>query len=158
MSRPTGEFWPAFQESVEKLNGFKRRGVLRHYQESILEHGSFEIISPFTGKSCPVAYSIKAGTRIAYAFECAERFWVLAEAFRYGHPLSIFVRESAAACQRIQGAAAPLAPAAVELILGRLREVKRRGEMSQSNAGALLLIGHQNFAHHLWNELSALDE
>lgn len=152
----TGQHWPAFLKCVERNNAFCKPGVLRHYQGEILERGAFDVTSPFSGVTLPVRCSVRLGRKIAYAFDCSERFWLVTEHMRFGHPLSIFVHDATGDCVQIRDAAS-LEPAAPAPFLEALRKADQPTVTPNLPMSPILLIGHGNFAHHLWNELAALD-
>ena len=152
------EHWPAFQDSIAHINGFIRPQVLCRYQADLLNQGAFVVVSPLSGRSVTIARSVLLGNRIAYEMPEQERTWLLSGKLKYGHPISEIVTAADGRCRSVTEDDASEGVAASEAVLQRLARAVSQGVAPPRESGTILLIGHGNFAHHLWNELSALEE
>lgn len=146
-----------FRTSVESLNSFRAPRVLRNYQWQLLEHGEFSLVSPCSGREVPITRSIMAGRRIAYRVPEARGCWILTGPFGAGHPLEAAYVEGDSGFQRISCESWKSEADSDEYLAKRLSQAQN-SPCSESSQAATLLIGHDNFAHHLWNELSAIEE
>jgi hypothetical protein len=72
-----------------------------------------------------------------------------------GHPLTEVILEQGVQRRHLFDSTRPDCSINAEQ-LKQLQESSARGE-SKLHAAATLVIGHENFAHHLWNELPGLD-
>ncbi len=152
------ENWARFIDSAIELNAFVLPSVLRKYQSEILDRGEFTVVSPASGESQVVTQSVSVDKSVAYLIDGRERCWVVAGATGKGFPLHTFVSESVAphVFPFLDLDIKPRSPNAfrsshVEALLrGPVRPLETAGRVR-------LQIGHVNFAHHVWNELSALD-
>lgn len=168
MAQPLGKsleearpkYWPEFLDSVRSLNAFVHPGVLRRFQADILDHGWFMATSPTTGKQVVSRCNAAAWQgRAAYYFKGEDEFFLLVSHgfFELGSPVSeiilgrdgeyIHLRKNLPR-KKISGHE-----------LARLLHSGRKGaEIARSARGpAMLVLGHENFAHQFWNELPALD-
>ena len=156
---------PAFQESILRLNRFTRDNLLPAYQVDILSSGGFQLQSPFNGERLHTRDSLfLPGNRIAYHFGGMEPFWVITGNIQFGYLLTWLY------CER-QGLLIRLADGTTGVIQGMepieywsVQIGRALAERQQDKTGTeetlkpVIVIGHRNFAHHLWNELAALDE
>jgi hypothetical protein len=156
MQRRSEKHWLAFLASVERLNDFRKPGVLRRYQERILELGRLEIVSPFSGNTLSVVCSDRIGSAIAYQFFDQERFWIITGPMQFAYPLSHLVDDRDGDIRQLIPSMSPLDTKHQRAINEHLRSGPPATEVARTVP--VLIIGHPNFAHHLWNELSALDE
>src|SRR5215469_11660053 len=86
--------WPAFLDSVRRLNEFVCPGVLRRYQADLLNLGEFAVASPFTGEMVVSrCNAVGAVGRTGYYFSAADDFFLLLrrDSFEFGYPLREFV-------------------------------------------------------------------
>jgi hypothetical protein len=147
-------FAQQFLDSVGQLNEFLfDRAVLR-YQDSILNNGSFTVLSPFTGTPTqPLGSAILPGHQIGYYFADASPFWLIAGNIRFGSPISWLILVETGELVSLPS----LGPASNKA-LARIAKIKPGKALLREpvDAGALI-IGHINFAHHLWNELAGLE-
>jgi len=147
-------YWDEFLQSVQKLNEFVRLRCLRHYQASLLDETTFEIVSPFSASRIQPARSALLSARVGYLFLDSARFWLLTGPLRQGHPLASF-------CSELDDRIETLFPSArsqIGFIRKHLPIMREFQTPPKLRSGVELVIGHMNFAHHLWNELPALDE
>lgn len=159
-SSPLAELrhWPEFVAAVEASNAFLRPGALRRYQAEILSRGEFKVVSPHTGAPAITRSTAKQAPpgQIAYFFQGPPCFWLLTPRgkFMHGHALSQVIFEDGSSRQNLSGPNWPDISVATEQFQ-RLRGSP--SETSPTHPGPpTLVIGHINFAHHLWNELGAL--
>ena len=158
--------WSAFNESVERENAFIFNRSVRSYQSTILGGGTFSITCPITGDSLTPTYSVVYRSNVVgYRFESAEPFWVVCTRIDRGYPLAVIFFPSRSQVFQIAGKIqgmeppAPLFVACEEIQSTWLSEVGSDNTIPATigHRGPILVVGHQNFAHHLWNELSALE-
>lgn len=104
---------------------------------------------------------ILRGGQIGYRFSCNEPFWLVADELRAGWPLSVvfFTAQNAIASVMAFDGKGKLVLAEPSLVVCRLEEAWNAGSVGSSltKGRGILVIGHPNFAHHLWNELAGLD-
>jgi hypothetical protein len=168
--------WKAFLASAEKLNAFVAPLRLRQYQSDILDHGRFEIVSPHTGELLRITRGHFLKGRIAYQMPDTSPSWLLTGNFASQFELSYLITETSVHTLFDIPVAGTNSPherglkafhrQRAKLWDDLLRKeksarpspnaAKERGQALDE--GVTMVIGHPNFAHHLWNELSALDE
>ena len=150
---PTGyDHWHEFANSVDELNAFVRSAVLRKYQRDILNEGSFTVISPQSGRRVRVDQSVMLREGTAYLLP-GGKTWLVTGPLQYGHPLWELVSEN-------DGQRHPLPNSGIAGRSASNRQIERlrNARPPVATGHPTLVIGNSNFAHHLWNELSALDE
>ena len=149
--------WLAFRASVDELNAYQKPFVLRKYQSEILHSGGFSVISPISGRHVEVTRSIALGNCIAYLIPGNSRSWLVAGSVGNGFPFYEVVTELDGRRHSLEATPKPwnaLRPK-------HLTELFKFDDQKTTGGKELnptLVIGHHNFAHHLWNELSAFDE
>lgn len=149
--------WQAFVASVNELNAYVYHFCLRKYQSDILSKSGFLVVSPATGDVIEVTRSLVVGACIAYPLPDPKNLWLIAGSVGAGFPLYSVVRDDDGASFTL-GDRQPkpwneFKPADVEHLLNRKEQLSRLRRYSAPT----LISGHNNFAHHLWNELSAID-
>lgn len=150
--------WKAFQASVDELNAFVRPNVLRKYQFDILNTGKFSLISPISGISVEVTRSVLVGSHIAYLVGGPPDGWIVAGYEGKACPLHEFVSEVGYSRHKIAKVRTTEFRAFGRIDVANLLSGYRRNLDLPTDGRVTLIIGHKNFAHHLWNELTALDE
>lgn len=150
-------FWPEFVASVNEQNAFLAPGALRRYQADLLEAAEFSVISPFSGK--PVTTRTGAHVRsgqLAYFFPGQENLWLLTpeRQFKAGYPLTQAVMGDDARRHFLFNRTRQPEPISPEQLTA-LNEISGRA-LTHRAKSATLIVGHENFAHHIWNELPAL--
>ena len=135
--------------------------VLRRYQSDILNQGGFCIVSPFSGDfiACESSTSFFRG-QTAYFFPGSNAFWLLVQygSVSFGYPLTEVVFESRGEPQRIHLWRRNHPQTNITgSDIARLFVIANETIDRSGKPGAALIIGHENFAHHIWNELSALE-
>ena len=160
---PGSEFnaWDAFIHALGVLNAFVETGRLREYQSRLLNCGEVVLPSPYSGRPVAAWSSVLVRDRIGYWFGEETPFWLFTGALQDGYPLlDLVTRGEVIDCdsdvprrfQRYQ----PLTSAETAM----LASVEKRSPQiaHDQHITATLLIGHPNFAHHMWNELSGLEQ
>ena len=149
----------AFGECIEELNRFVVARCLRRYQLDILSTGALTLSSPFSGVPVSATCStLLPDGAVAYQFAAEENFWLLADNLAHGFPLSRIVLERDRAESAFSCASGVGHQAMTPELAGLLTDAGTFAPAGLQQArGAALVLGHPNFAHHLWNELGALD-
>lgn len=128
----------------------------RRYQQEIVEHGELEVISPYTGTPAKSATSFLVLRSIFYRFPTQPEFYVAAARTVLGNPLiALFVpREKLLLKWQFDDK-----PSVEKKHVVELKSILSRSTLriKPSRRPVAVLIGHRNFAHHLWNELPALE-
>jgi hypothetical protein len=154
-------YWTEFLKSARSANDFLEPMVLRRYQSEILNRGEFRVVSPFSSDlvACECSVVVFRG-QTAYFFRGPNPFWLLVQhgSISYGYPLAEVVLELEGEAQRIHlwrksHPRAVITMTEIDHLLAISNEAIDRSERQR----AALIVGHENFAHHIWNELSALD-
>lgn len=148
---------------LQSLNEFVSPRAVRRYQLEIVLKGSYTLPSPWTGQllqplDCYIANISPLGfgdILIAYRFRCEYTFWLISGIVKDGFPInevfvpawdcspwSLFPEQG---CER---------NAVVREQLRQLDDTLK--ESQPPNKPPVLLLGHPNFAHNLWNELPGL--
>ena len=154
-----------FTRSLEALNAFAGDRAVRAYQREIIDTGSFSIIAPTSGAPVtPIACHVinngdpaHGNLGIAYRLPGEEGIWLLAGSVKDGFPIN------EAFSARSGSSLWALADDYPQLN----QPWKNQLESIEASTGAedfpttdlctpLVLAGHPNFAHHLWNELAGL--
>jgi hypothetical protein len=150
--------------AIERANGFVSARILRSYQRDNALEGKFSLCSPFDGKpTMPVACHVfnlgdaaHGNLGIAYRFDGARPFWLLASSVKDGFPLTeaYLPTEDRSIWSLDENLTALHGPWKAEL--ARLEHESQACLSSLVDSQPTVLVGHPNFAHHLWNELPAL--
>jgi len=153
---------PGFLESVRGLNTFLHDNRLLVYQASILAKGHFSIVSPFDGVLLETKDSLfLQGQRIAYFFAGQMPFWIMTGEIQFGYPLTWLYCPGNRILIRLAeggtGVQANIDPA--DYWFNKIRQALQEREAAEKEvSNPVIIMGHRNFAHHLWNELPALAE
>lgn len=148
---------------LEALNEFVTPRAVLRYQSDIVSKGSFSLPSPWTGErlqplDCYLVNLSPLGfgdIQIAYRFKCEATFWLISGIVKDGFPLNeLFV--PAWNCSPWS-----ILPEQERQRNAVVREQLRKADdepltSSPSVEPPVLLLGHPNFAHNLWNELPGL--
>jgi len=145
-----------FLDHIRVLHAGEEEHYGRRYQREIIQNGEFRLPSPFSGQFVSSTRSYLIKNKVFYRFDDSPEFFVLASRVSRGYPLSgIFV------------------PAAQLMVLWDLtqdRNITRDLESlniaiqhtargtSRRDRRVAIVMGNSNFAHHLWNELPALEQ
>jgi hypothetical protein len=126
----------------------------RQYQREIISEFALHIVSPFSGERVRCSRSIAVNGRVFYHFQEAVDYFVASSAIRLGYPLTALFLPQANRVLSWEG------KRNIRSVLKGLSESfgsPRNNDSDISPARVVVLMGHKNFAHHLWNELSALN-
>ena len=152
-------FWPQFVSSLHANNAWSAPRRLRVYQAVILDEARLTLVSPLTGHTVCAGNSLLLGNGdIAYGFGELIGWAVIASGMKSGFPLQTLVVARGAERIGIDAQAPPSLPPSPSPILSHQWPDLIAPATSEDSITAELVIGHTNFAHHLWNELPALDE
>jgi len=153
-----------FMESVRALNTFVRDNRLLRYQASILRHACFSLVPPFDGDSIKNNDSLfLPGKRIAYHFAGLMPFWIITGDLQLGYPLAWFYCPDNQVLIRLSRGSTGH-PASIDPIehwscqIEKALQEREPYKPDTRDLKPVIVTGHRNFAHHLWNELSALAE
>ncbi len=145
-------FWLATFEVIREYNSPICHGGILRFQQQIINNKTFSIPSPFSGEQIKATESVLLqGHFIGYRFEDKEPFWLfttwIADSRQIG---SIYLeRQDVQLLFSKKEIPEHLIYAAISLDftynIDQVPEVR-------------CCLGHQNFAHHTWNELSPLME
>ena len=150
--------------AIEQANAFVSARILRSYQRDIALKGGFSLCSPFDGKpvSAAACHIFNLGDAahgnlgIAYRFAGPRPLWLLASSVKDGFPLTeaYLPTEDTSIWSLDENLTALHGP--WKSALRRLELGGRSWPYSRPAHQPTVLVGHPNFAHHLWNELPAL--
>lgn len=155
-----------FVRSLEACNAFVCQRAVRGYQRDILEHGRFRVVCPVTGEPIEptVCHVVNLGDPahgnigIAYRLPCEPAIWLLAGSVKDGFPLTEAfapVQDKSLWCL---GDAYAAENRAWKAFLNELETVSGGASLPLlAEQDPVLLLGHPNFAHNLWNELPAVE-
>ena len=152
-------FWPEFVSSLRANNAWSAPRRLRCYQGLILDEARLTLVSPLTGRRVCAGNSRLLGNGdIAYGFGELTGWAVIASGIKSGFPLqSLVVARGAELVEIDAHAATSCTPVRSRILFHHWADLIAPTAGAHSIT-AELVIGHTNFAHHLWNELPALDE
>lgn len=147
-----------FVESVALLNLFQFNRYILNYQHNILSTGRFSIISPYSGKILEFSANFYFQTqKIYYLFEEDNHtIFLVTDDIGWGWPVRFLIfpkEETVYALDKdanIKTVQRHDLLVATKYFIRVYQPKKRTGKIH-------ILLGHPNFAHYLWNELSALD-
>ena len=150
--------------AIDRANAFVSARVLRSYQRDIALAGGFALCSPYDGtllapSACHIfnlGDAAHGNLGIAYRFAGPRPLWLLASSVKDGFPLTeaYLPTEDASIWSLDDSLTALHGP--WKTALRRLERERRSWPSSPADPRPTVLVGHPNFAHHLWNELPAL--
>ena len=146
-----------FRDSIDSLNEFSKPSVLLRYQANILDGGGFDVISPLSGSPIRIDRSVSVAGHTAYWMpDCAA--WLIAGYVGLGYPIhSLTITGENSSRYPLIRDAKPKRVSQFREFRG-LKTLRLDETEPPTEKRAILRIGHENFAHHLRNELSALEE
>lgn len=155
--------WAEFVKSVDRLNEFVRPNVLRRYQAEILDSGKFSVVSPLSGERLEVTRSTLVGQCLAYLIPDSTNIWLIASALGKGFPIDRVLIEAEGSARTLSDVRTKWkkrfrSAYIAKLVKAGARYRNSKRKKSRRYPKVTLIIGATNFAHHLWNELSALNE
>ncbi len=130
----------------------------RWYQKSLLASRSFEIISPRTGGRIRSGESLTVDAAIFYRFPSDPDLLLAVpyEKMGAGYPIAGIVCLASRVIYRLGDPTWGLRPASVEHVESVLREPQWRTVRDAHEVR--VITGDWNFAHHVWNQLGALEQ
>jgi hypothetical protein len=155
--------WDEFLTDIERLNRFVAPKRLLQYQRELLDTGGFDVASPVTGEKIRVTTSRIDHGRFAYRLDEDSRTWLLTGSLADQYALTFFLSNSGlTVCGGDKLRPGSVRDTRQREFLAIEQDVRNSlyaDESVPANEVQLaMMIGHENFAHHLWNELSALEE
>ena len=150
-----------FLQHIERAQADENERFGRRYQKDILAGSGLTLPSPFTGESVVAVESIAVNGKTFYRFverdnsgEAVEYF-VVASRIRLGFPLAgLFVPKRNWLLGWEGRGNHATGKIHLEAFAGAL---VARDRLDRISVEPVIVMGHANFAHHLWNELSALE-
>ena len=139
------------------LNQYCSENILRSYQKELFETGTLSFAGTFmsTGKLLGSAVHGNLGTGICVELN-GEAVWLLSSLHSNGHKISTLVMPTRACVWSLsRDEFAPMSNFINQILDG---SILVEGADQTDIGISCLLIGHQNYAHFLWNEISALIE
>jgi hypothetical protein len=154
-----------FARALERANAFVSPRALRRYQRDLVETGRLQLLSPFDSRpalvtACHVANlgdPAHGNLGVAYRLGGGKPLWLLSSSVKDGFPLSeaYLPLEDRSIWSLDDSLTAQHGVWRAEL--RRLEDEIHEWPSAPGGAMVTVLLGHPNFAHHLWNELPALD-
>ena len=152
-------------DDIRSLNAFTAGQVLPAYQVRILEHGHLSVVSPFDGQPVQNHDSLYLpGNKIVYCFVTNDvPFQLITGDIQFGYPLTWLLCPLHRVLIRLAEGSTGASPDqdAFNLWMEKINlALAERGPQPPSvdePGRVVITLGHRNFAHHLWNELSALE-
>ena len=147
-----------FLKDIRLRLGAADEALGRRYQREIVDAGALEIISPLSGRRTSATESILVLGKNFYRFCESREFYVAAARVKFGYPLlALFVPDANILVKwEIENSKRGIEPKHVAA-LKTLVEEQGRAVARRVPEPVTIVMGHQNFAHHLWNELPALE-
>src|SRR5690242_12326719 len=147
-----------FLNDIRLRLGAADEALGRRYQREIVNAGALEIISPLSGRRTTATESILVLGKNFYRFCESLEFYVAAARVKFGYPLlALFVPDANLLVKwEIENSKRGIEPKHVAA-LKTLVEEQGRPMARNVPEPVTIVMGHQNFAHHLWNELPALE-
>ncbi|AOH84397.1 hypothetical protein AWL63_10890 [Sphingomonas panacis] len=143
-------------ESVFALDAFAYQN-LRKYAFDLIESGSFSAVNPMTGKSCPVSntFTFDDFLTIFFFVDAENSFALVAGDLSQGFPITNLILFE----KRLIFSLNPTFWALKSRHFDILKEngISKIAPVSEPRQ-ICLVAGDPNFAHHAWNELSALEK
>lgn len=157
---------PATLDRIETLNTYVHDQHVRQFQQDILTTGSFQLVSPWSGREldCAEARLISFVNDpyhfqlplYAYRFTEQADLWLMSFQIGFGFPLcALFIPDTYYAYLY----PSPAAPTCFGVLKRLTQELEALNATPYETANLnqpLAILGHPNFAHHMWNELPAL--
>ena len=146
-----------FLAHLERLQEGDEEACGRRYQRDAIRSGALTLVSPVSANvitshdSVPIVWG-----GVGYRFRDAFEFFVLALQIRMGYPLAgLYLPDHN--CLATWGATRPIKADDAQHIVDTLRLARAAERRAGPASSVSIVIGHHNFAHHMWNELPALD-
>ena len=149
-------YLPQFLRYVEMLQSGEEEPYCRRYQLETIRRGELQLPSPYTGQFARATRSSVINRKIFYQFCGSQDFYVAASRVSRGYPLAALFLPGARRLLTWEpiGNRAVAARHLQELMTLPRKSLRRYGN---NPARVVVVMGNRNFAHHLWNELTALE-
>ena len=151
-----------FLRDIQLKMGAPDEALGRRYQREIICRGTLEIISPLSGRRTTAAESFLVGGKNFFRFREPDDFFVAASRVTLGYPLLalFFPGGNLLVKWHVEKDKRGIQPKDVAdlaaVVAGKeKRETHEKRQERVEEVAAVM--GHKNFAHHLWNELPALE-
>jgi len=147
-----------FVDSVALLNLFQFDRYILNYQNNILSSGRFSIISPYRGKTLEFSANFYSQTqKIYYLFEEGNHtLFLVPDDIGWGWPVRFLIFPKEEKVYALDKDANIKAVQRNDLLVAA-KDFKQAYQPKIITGRIRILLGHPNFAHYLWNELSALE-
>jgi hypothetical protein len=129
----------------------------RSYQREVIRQTGLEIVSPFSGKTIISRRSfIIQKKHIFYRFSDPFDFYVVSSRILYGYPLAALFIPQSNCLLKWEAMREGIQRQEIKS-LARLLKSQEKPTTGSVAGVPTVAMGHPNFAHHLWNELSAVE-
>ena len=145
----------AFLADIVARQSGEREAYGRRYQRDIIHERQFKTISPLTGEAHIAARSTFVHGRVFYRFPDPFGYYVSSARIKLGYPLAALYVPRANCLLKWDSLAGAVEPHHIKLLTSL---IARQPDQETSDPAVQIVMGHDNFAHHLWNELPALEQ
>ncbi|HEY5049168.1 MAG TPA: hypothetical protein VII49_14220 [Rhizomicrobium sp.] len=146
-----------FLRSVKKTMEEPEEAFGRRYQRDAIRRPGLVLISPASGRQSLSTRSIALEDKIFFRFCDDVDFYAVSSRVRFGYPLGgLFVPRENWILSWDRGRNRRLGPTQLRL-LKTLLDRQHQPAPDRAAITPAIIMGHENFAHHMWNELSALE-
>lgn len=153
MTTETSAFLKQAIRHLDQMNVFMNDGSLRRFQHDIMQTGGFEILSPHGSETLRAqAVYVMPNTGALYWFGDDAGICVLVGSLRLGYPILAILDASEIHWVVANAECAKL----IEYGHSFLASAQPPEKLVDEERPVDVLIGHQNFAHFVWNEFPAL--
>lgn len=145
-----------FLRHIQVLQAGEGERYGRRYQIETIRHGALQLPSPYTGELVRSTRSFVVNNgNIFYLFRGAPDFYVATSRISLGYPLAgIFLPGARVMLTWVPGGGPrSLGMRHLQTLINR----QARDHAPIGERRLIVVMGNINFAHHLWNELSALE-
>ncbi len=149
------QYFKQFIESILVLNEFVYDRIILAYQQSILHNGCFSVTSPYSGLEVKSKGSFFSHTqKIYYLFiENESCFFLMTDEAGFGWPVKYIIFHDKETTFRIDNNNANIVER--KDLQDQTRLFLSDFKPQRNVKKIIIFSGDPNFAHHLWNELSA---
>ncbi len=146
----------AFVASIARAQASRPGGTVRSYLRDLVQRGWFEIVSPVTGATVRSGSSLLLSDSVVYSFPAEPALLLAAGDLSLGFPLGAL--RIAPRDRFLYVAKSPWGIAERHLAEIECVAAAAKWAPGPATQPVQLIVGHPNFAHHAWNQLSAIDE
>ena len=152
----------AFLSDIERTQSDKDERFCRRYQREALARGGLELVSPFTGEPALATHSFAVASKKFFCFaetgkSGKEAAWFVASSrVHLGFPLAaLFLPAENRLLTWEPGGKRAVGAPHLELLASAVAQEELA--LHLPGGRPVITMGNLNFAHHLWNELAALE-